>query len=161
GVQFNRTNRFGILMLKEKDPSNPDKYKRLIYRESGDTNNTCVKVDGHENLLGLPPGKWQDRKQRVKLKDREGWYSVWEYPEQVVVTQAVEIVPGEQTRVLDTCLVRYTVVNQSTLPREVGLRVLLDTFIGANDGVPFVIPGQPGLLDTQKDFDQKDIPDYI
>jgi hypothetical protein len=38
---------------------------------------------------------------------------------------------------------------------------MVDTFIGANDGVPFVIPGQPGLLDTKREFDSKDVPDFI
>jgi hypothetical protein len=76
----------------------------------------------------------------------------------------VEIVPSEQSQVLDTCLVYYTIENRgaaTSAPRKVGLRVMLDTFIGANDGVPFVIPGQPGLLSDKRDFGEKQIPDYI
>ena len=44
---------------------------------------------------------------------------------------------------------------------------MLDTFIGANDGVPIFIPehGEPAkpafLLTTMQEFPQKDIPDYI
>ena len=42
---------------------------------------------------------------------------------------------------------------------------MLDTFIGANDGVPFAVPGSEGkpdrLVDTMEIFEQKDIPDYI
>jgi hypothetical protein len=42
------------------------------------------------------------------------------------------------------------------------LRFLLDTFIGQNDGVPFTIPGLPGLCSTRRRFDQpKEVPDYI
>ena len=68
---------------------------------------------------------------------------------------------GEQSQRLDTCLVWYTVENYGTVDRNVGLRMMLDTFIGANDGVPFVIPGQKGLLTDMHDFSEKEIPDYI
>ena len=53
--------------------------------------------------------------------------------------------PGEQSRRLDTCLVRYVIENTDVRSHRVGLRFMLDTFIGANDGVPFTIPGV-GLL---------------
>ena len=39
--------------------------------------------------------------------------------------------------------------------------MMLDTFIGANDGVPFVIPGQKDLLTDMRNFSEKEIPDYI
>jgi hypothetical protein len=39
--------------------------------------------------------------------------------------------------------------------------MMLDTFIGANDGVPFVIPGQKGLLTDLRQFGEKEIPDYV
>jgi hypothetical protein len=38
---------------------------------------------------------------------------------------------------------------------------MLDTYIGANDGVPFTIPGRQGFVDTLADFEKKKIPDYI
>jgi hypothetical protein len=73
----------------------------------------------------------------------------------------VQIVPGAQSGQLDTCLVRYTVENKSTLPRKVGVRMLLDTYIGANDGVPFAIPGRAGLVNRPEVFEKDRIPDYI
>jgi hypothetical protein len=158
--------RFGIVMLKHKDPLVGDKKKRLTFEERGDTNNTCVKIDGKENLYWNRPGKMvrgnTEFSKFPELKNRIGWLSAWEFvPEKIVVTQTVELVPGEQTRVFDTVLIRYTVENRDTAPHTVGLRVLLDTFIGANDGVPFIIPGQPGLMNTMIELDAKDIPDYV
>ena len=80
----------------------------------------------------------------------------------VSFTQIVEIVPGEQSQLLDTCLVRYVIENQDDKPHRVGLRFLLDTYIGDNDGVPFTIPGDSQLCDTMKEFNDKDkIPDFI
>jgi hypothetical protein len=63
---------------------------------------------------------------------------------------------------LDTCLVRYTLENRDARPHRVGIRFLLDTFIGANDGVPFTIPGASGLCDTKERFDRPAaVPDFI
>jgi hypothetical protein len=70
----------------------------------------------------------------------------------VIVTQVVEVVRGK-TNVLDTCLVRYQLENRDSVPHKVGLRFMLDTYIGAEDGVPFAIPGKKGLCDTMEDFD--------
>ena len=39
---------------------------------------------------------------------------------------------------------------------------MIDTMIGDNDGVPFTVPGLPGLVTTFADFRQpKEIPDFI
>ncbi len=80
--------------------------------------------------------------------------------ERVRVTQHVQIVPG-QSGYLDTCLIHYTIRNEDTGKHKVGIRVLLDTYIGANDGVPFTIPGQKGFVETHADFERKQVPDYI
>jgi hypothetical protein len=167
GVKFSPTMRFGLLMLKDKDPLDKDRFKRLTMEEDGRTNNTCIRLDGHENLFGLPPGDWARGKagplKQVKLdRGRRGWMSSWWYnQEKVLVRQTVEIVPGGQSRVLDTCLVHYLIENRDTIPHDVGIRVMIDTFIGSEDGVPFVIPGQPGFLETKRVFEQKEIPDFI
>jgi hypothetical protein len=101
-------------------------------------------------------------------RERDGARSVWllerfkEKEYNVQVTQTVEVVPGEQSGRLDTCLVRYTLENRDRVAHDVGIRFLLDTFIGNNDGVPFTIPGRPGLCSTRERFDRpQDVPDYI
>jgi hypothetical protein len=119
---------------------------------------------------GLPDwhGHWKSNDERDVLLPKdprkgEGHKSVWVYDqEQVTVTQFVEIVPGEQSRKLDTCLVRYLIENNDRRDHRVGLRFMLDTFIGSNDGVPFTIPGEKELCDTVKDFRTTgDVPDFI
>lgn len=172
--------RFGLVMLNEPDPESPEHFKRLTFDEQGGTNNTCVKLDGHEWLFGERPfhtedgyffgswpGRWQDRDLPLGTdsdgRERLGRKSVWMYDrEQVRITQIVEIVAGQQTRLLDTCLVRYRIENTDDRPHRVGLRFLLDTYIGANDGVPFTIPGTNQLCDTRRDFNRpQEIPDFI
>jgi hypothetical protein len=150
--------RFGLVMTRERDPKEAGKFKRLTYDENGRSNNTCVKIDGAEYLFGMRPGRLvSDRTQ----PERHAWKSEWAYDEGVRVTQVVQIVPGEQTGVLDTCLVRYAVRNESHEPHRVGLRAMLDSFIGAEDGVPFAIPGRGRLLTTPQEFREKEIPDFI
>jgi hypothetical protein len=162
GIQFDERGRFGLTMLREPDPADPERRKRLTFEEAGGTGNVCVKIDGYAHLVGQRPGRWAEGGRPARLRDGRGWEWAFEFPaEGVVATQKVELVPGEQTRLLDTCLVRYSVKNRSAAARKVGLRVLLDTFIGANDGVPFVVPGRPGLLEDMQRFPQKDIPDFI
>ncbi len=163
GVQFNDAKlRFGILMLKKDDPNNAGEHKRLTFNSEGGTNNTCVLINGSGHLFGQMPFKVEGKSRLVKLPDRTAYQSVMVHPvEKIRVTQHVEIVPGEQSRLLDTCLVYYKVENYGTVQQTVGLRFLLDTFIGANDGVPFVIPGQPGLMKDARTYSEKEIPDYI
>jgi hypothetical protein len=176
--------RFGLVMLKGQDPQKPGQRKRLTFDEKGFTNNTCVRLEGKEFLFGERPfrlresgrplglgfaGHWKSDEERdvyspADGKSRgEGRRSVWVYDaERIQITQFVEVVPGEQSRLLDTCLVRYLIQNQDTRPHLVGLRFLLDTYIGANDGVPFTIPGARTLCDTQQVFDRPEaVPDFI
>src|SRR5262249_24743860 len=135
--------------------------------EMGRTNNTCLRIDGAERLFGSEPGHWQETEVKGWQDDQgrrhDGVKSVWGWGEKpVVVTQFVEIVPGEQLGITDTCLVRYLIENHDTAAHEAGLRFLLDTYIGANDGVPFTIPGASGLCDDKMEFNAPEqVPDFI
>jgi hypothetical protein len=175
------TMRFGLLMPDPSDPNpgSPTKFKKLTFDEHGRTSNTCVKLDNVEFLLGDTRfGQWEGPPFRQPLgkdplegdRERIGFRSKWLYSNQpsVVIEQQVEIVPvglspDGKKRLLDTCLVSYVLTNKDPkIARKVGLRFLLDTYIGANDGVPFTIPGDPNLCDTFKDFDTPDrVPDFI
>ncbi len=49
---------------------------------------------------------------------------------------------------MDTVRVTYELKNSEAVTRPVGLRVMLDTLIGDNDGVPFIVPGREGIVTT-------------
>jgi hypothetical protein len=180
-VQFSDQQRFGLVCPKLRDPRNGDKPKLLTRDERGITNNTCVRIEGYEYIYGveIPGVRYVKEKGKLmkevpipgKDKDR-AWMSVWESEfGRVRVTQSVEIVIGEQTRLFDTALIRYQIWNRDKTPHTVGLRVMLDTFIGSNDGVPFYIPSVTSpdgremkgahLVDKMETFPQKDIPDFV
>lgn len=164
-VVFNHpTMRFG---LESHDPQDRLFTKRLMFDEQGRSNNTCIRVDGADYLFGEPPGRWREFKVRLgkdkKGREIDGFRSTWQIDEvPIQITQIVEIVPGQTSRLLDTCLVRYILENQDGRTHRVGLRFMLDTFIGANDGVPFTLPGSRELSDTSYEFaSAAEVPDFI
>jgi len=161
--------RFGVEMTQETDPDNPERPKRLTFDERGKSNNTVVKIDEYEYKFGevTPSNHWgggrggRSKEVPITQDQRRAWESTMEFNAQKIeVVQHVEIVPG-QTGYLDTLLVYYSLRNKDTHKHKVGIRVMIDTFIGANDGVPFTIPGQKNFVDTKAEFSRKDIPDYI
>jgi hypothetical protein len=167
--------RFGLELA---DPDALGKRKRLTFQKNGTTNNTVVLLDGKELIFGERPfrdvktgrylgeewpGRWLDRTAKLDRRLRDGRRSIWVYDaEQVHVTQTVGLVPGAQSGKIDTCLVHYRIDNKGSVPHRVGLRFLLDTFIGGNDGVPFLIPGRERLCDDKAEFrTPAEVPDFI
>lgn len=165
--------RFGLVL---RDDGRKGGDKRLTYDRRGETNNAVVRLDQNEWLfgdrpfrlldgrtMGTWPGRWLQREAPLARPMREGRRSVWVYDAQrVEVAQTVGLIPGAQSDQIDTCLVHYRIDNRDTRPHFVGLRFLLDTFIGGNDGVPFLIPGEQQLCVTSKVFNgAAAVPDFI
>jgi hypothetical protein len=161
-IQFtDEDKRFGISLV-EPGKKVAATRKRLTFNARGNTNNTCVKINESEYLFGsaIPNFHWIQKERRAP-EPRQGWISRGKYlDEQVEVTQHVEIVPSE-TRLLDTCLVYYRLKNVGQGSPDVGLRVMLDTFIGSNDGVPFLVPGREGFVTKQASYTGSEVPDYV
>ncbi len=167
------TMRFGIVMLRKgKEIGTGVNVRRLTFDPWGRTNNTCFRLDRTDDRLfgSGDKGHWEESAAESWRDDKgqkhKGVKSVWLWDDKKIeVTQFVELVRGQQSELLDTCRVRYRFENRDARAHEVGIRFLLDTFIGGNDGVPFTIPGEPSLCDTMKDLpaqakDHK-IPDFL
>jgi hypothetical protein len=166
--------RFGVVMVRKGQETEPLLSRpRLTFDPWGRTNNACVRFDGFndERLFGGPGGTWEEREAKTwkdeRSQDHEGVRSVWSCDDKgIKVTQFVELVRGEQSRLLDTCRVRYRLENAATgKEHRVGIRFLLDTYIGGNDAVPFTIPGAAELCDTMQDLPRqakdKKLPDFL
>jgi hypothetical protein len=146
--------------------------KQITYSPNGSTNTTVVKIDGVDHPFGGPRGRWVQRDQPPDMfNGRPGQYAcknVW-FQDNIQVTQALSIVPSKQPqnvgggpkRLLDTCLIGYQLENKDSRPRNVGFRIQVDTLIGSNDGVPFTIPGQPGVVAHGVDMRGPQVPDFI
>jgi len=55
----------------------------------------------------------------------------------IKVEQILSIVKSSTTGLFDTAQIKYRLINNSNEEKEVGLRVMLDTMLGQNDGAPF------------------------
>jgi hypothetical protein len=146
--------------------------KKLTFSDDGGTNNTVVRVDGTPTGFGSPAGRWVNKGSNLPNDvKREAWSGSkceWAVGK-VHFTQILELVPSKQPvkvggvskRLLETCLVRYIIENKDKQEHQAGVRVQIDTLIGTNDGVPFTVPGLPGLVNTFKDFTDQSVPDFI
>ena len=168
---INNTMNFGLVGVDAVNPKNENP-KRLTYDHRGRTNSTVLSINGMDKMFGNPNlGKWATKPSFTKTKTEQKSTATWTFtPDPIFVTQTVEVIPGEAIefapgvfkRPLNTCLIRYKVENKDAKPHRVGLRVMIDTLIGMNDGTPFTIPGQPGLVATFRDFrTPAEIPDFI
>ena len=151
------------------DPEKKDSASvKLNYYDNGFGNSIVAKIDGKEEVFGQS-GKW------LSGAEKAGHYPggkkrAFEFTKQgIVVTQTVTIEPGdpiqtpsgEYKRLLNTCLIRYKIHNHDKNSHLFGLRVLMDTCIGDNDGVPFTLPGVNELVSTSKDFRDNAVPDFV
>ena len=132
--------RFGV-ETTGGDPRNPaDDDLPLIYgRPLPWTSYTTVQVDGVDWVFG---GK------TTRRAGRKGRYGDVASPVQVQdgrivcsyrlgdlkVTQQLSFVKSPTTRYLDTARIHYIVENAGQMTHAVGLRLLIDTMLGANDG---------------------------
>ncbi len=149
--------RFGLVCLTGNPDDPSDDGKRLTFSPDGKTNNTRVMVDGRSPILGDDEGETV-----------EPWHTgpgdsmviAWSFRD-VVVRQSLRLVPGDVSGRLDTVRVAYHLKNEGTTARSVGLRVLLDTLIGDNDGVPFIVPGRDGIVTQPLAMRGAEVPDFV
>ena len=174
-VQFSDQQRFGLVCPRLRSPADPEEPKRLTRDPRGITGNTIVRINDADFIWGVETANCRYVKDKGKLmkevpipgKDKDrAWQSVWEEEKsRVRVTQSVEIVVGEQTGLYDTAVVKYHVWNRDRTPHKVGVRVLLDTCVGRNDGVAVFVPPTdkiPARLeDKLATLNQGAMPDYL
>jgi hypothetical protein len=174
-VAFSKQECFGVVCPQLRDPRNPDKPKLLTYDERGLTNSTCLQLDGNLAVFGTQgrgfgfaeEGGKPIKGVAVPGRDKNrSWQTVWEVSAaKVRVTQSVEIVVGEQTRLYDTVLVKYRLENRDTKAHNVGLRFLLNPCIGANTGTPFHVPATANkaarVVNTMEVIPRADMPAYV
>ncbi len=74
------------------------------------------------------------------------------------VTQELGFARSPTTRVEDTARITYRIKNEGDVPHTVGLRIMLDTMLGANDGAPLRAADQ--AIATATELARDEIPDY-
>lgn len=77
----------------------------------------------------------------------------------VLVTQTLKIIENEGTGLKDTVQISYTVNNRSGMTKNIGIRIMLDTMLGYNDGAPFKVPSL-GNVTRERELVGNAIPAY-
>jgi hypothetical protein len=171
-IRFDSKNsRFALEVVDPNDPKGEAGRKALNptlrgeNQPTGKTGNVCVRFGGPggpDYIFGVSTANFATLQSQTSVgAGRKGYRTVYYFnQQQVEIAQEVDLVKGLSDS-LDTCRVKYTLINKGARPQIVGMRVLLDTYIGSNDGVPFAIPGESGFVTERRSLGEKEIPQYI
>ena len=85
--------------------------------------------------------------------------TVWDFPNNIRLKQALTIVQGSTSGNYDTGEIRYTVTNNDATSHNIAIRIMLDTMLGLNDGAPFRVPGT-GAVTTDREWFSTTMPPY-
>lgn len=133
---------------------NSDDNKKLTFGHPGsDTSYTTIFTDGKSNIYGdsgFVTAPYISGKSNI---------SVARYGD-IEVKQILSIVKNTATRREDVIEIKYVAKNNSSIAKQVGVRVMLDTMLGSNDAAPFRIP-KVGEVTTEREFTGNDIPRYF
>jgi hypothetical protein len=166
-VVNNGTNEAGRFSIDTTggDPTRPNsKNQQLIYGGSTPwTSYSTVRIDNTDYVFGGPT----DRRAGLNAKYgtavtpptlKDGVLATTYQYDDILVTQELSIVRGAGSRMLDTAGITYRLANQGKVSHQVGLRVLLDTKLGPNDGAPMRV-GE-NILKIPTKFLADKLPDY-
>ncbi len=149
------------------DPDNAnDDYQPLVFgRPIPWTSYTTVWVDGEAYVFGGLNHKLKKRNGTpVKYGEfvsqtttDEGIVTEYKFGK-IRVAQKLNFLRNISTKVKDSALISYDVANLDTASHRVGLRLMMDTKLGENDGAPFRI-GAKAIVD-EVEFKGAEIQDY-
>jgi len=149
------------------DPQNrQDDFQPLIFgRPIPWTSYTTLLIDGKPYIFG---GVNKTIEKRSGKKMLYGTLVSQEITESGIVTicnfgdidvvQTLSFSRNPSTKVKDTAKIHYDIINKGPIPHRVGLRLMMDTKLGENDGAPFRIGDKAHEAEIK--FVGNDIYDY-
>jgi len=158
------TGRFAVDVTGGDPGRSDDDNKPLIYGHPKPwTSFTTLRIDGTNYVFG----KTTNKRSGVGLPGSE----IIEAPKMVdnrltmkckygavEVEQLLDIARSPSTGALDTARIKYVISNSGTSPVGVGIRTLLDTMVGDNDGAPFRIGAK--AVTTDYSCNANECPDF-
>lgn len=84
--------------------------------------------------------------------------TISEFDSGIMVEQLLTIVKSSTTGLYDSVEIKYNVQNKGTERQKIGLRIMLDTMLGENDGAPFRF-GEDAVTADQLYY-QKQLPEF-
>lgn len=158
------TGRFSINTTGGDPTRSDDDNKPLVYGLSRPwTSYTTILIDGKPHVFGgptlkraghgVPTGTWVSGPEVVN----NAIHTTYRF-DSIVVTQILGFARSLTTGLLDTAQIEYVIKNDGAVEREVGLRIVLDTMLGANDGAPFRVREEAVLTDRM--FQGEEVPQF-
>lgn len=171
--------RFAIeTTMGNPDTPNDDHQSLVFGRPVPWTSYSTLLIDGHPYVFGGVDEKTQKRAGTsvqfgvpvVQVVTAEGIVTEYKY-DKISVVQKLSFFRNPSTKVNDSAMITYEVMNTDSVSHEVGLRVMMDTKLGENDGAPFRIGAQaitdearfsgPAVLDYWQAFDSLTSPNIV
>ncbi|MDI3547627.1 MAG: hypothetical protein PWR10_1279 [Halanaerobiales bacterium] len=142
-----------------------DENKPLIYgRPKPWTSYTTIWINGDYYVFGGSTGrragkagKYGEVIQPPHIKDGS-IHTTTKFADKLKVEQILTIVKSSTTGLYDTVQIKYRVENISQEVQKVGMRIMLDTMLGQNDGAPFRIGND--AVTTDKVYYKKQLPAF-
>lgn len=161
-IGYQDNGRFGLRSTSGNPAVASDDNKNLTFDRAGATSNTRVWIDGETPLYGTTGRVGSEQAGFAQTPQRNAGRvsAIWRAGD-VEIAQLLSYVHGTNTGRIDTMRIEYSLTNRGAASHEVGLRMMIDTLIGGNDGVPFVAPGHSGIIDRAIDLRGRDVPDYL
>jgi hypothetical protein len=150
------TGRFSVETVKGDLSTDKDDNKVLIYgRPVPWTSYTTIRVDGTDYIFGgtsKRAGRDAQYGEVVSGPRAEGGAIETVYRiAGMTVTQTLSIAPGPVSKLYDSARISFAVSNPTGAAHKVGVRVLMDTLLGSNDGAPFRVGTQNITTEAQLD----------
>lgn len=161
------TGRFAVQTTGGDPDRASDDNSPLIYLIPGQkpwTSYATVRIDGIDYVFGGRPteragraGLYGEMLVAPHVVDDRRIETVYRIGP-VDVTQVLSIIRSSTTGLLDTVRIEYRLVNTSDQVHHVGLRLMIDTMLGANDGAPLRVGELAITTDTV--FEGDAIPEF-
>ncbi|MFW6306236.1 MAG: hypothetical protein ACOC1N_02505 [Bacillota bacterium] len=142
-----------------------DNNKPLVYgRPKPWTSYTTVWLDEEHYIFGGETGrragangKYGEVVEEPHVVD-DSIITTTRYNNEILVEQILTIVKSSTTGLYDSVQIKYRIENIGEKEHKVGLRVVLDTMLGKNDGAPFRLGDE--AVTTDKLYYKKQLPQF-
>ncbi|MCS7185305.1 MAG: hypothetical protein NZ870_05245, partial [bacterium] len=156
-VVYNEKNaRFRVYTVKGIPEILTDDNKPMLFHELVEGQETSflkLRIDGKEYIFGR-------NYERIIKQLTSGNRIEYGYEYSgVEVLQKLEVVKGDTTGNMDSIIISYKFKNITDSEKLLDVCLVLDTYLGKNDGAPFSIPGI-GYITTDTEFISENIPSY-
>lgn len=148
------TGRFAVQTTGGDPKLKTDQNSFLLYNDKKPTSFTTIRIDERNYKFGSKKGVFI----KTMHKYRNSLRSIWKIRD-IEITQDLKLMDGPTSGNQDMVEIKYHIKNNDAKDHNVGLRIMLDTYLGEEDGAPFRIPNK-GPIVTETMLKGESIPTF-